>query len=58
MNEAELCGRVIRVSFAKQQKLKEGSNKPIWMDENYYKNRVNLDLENNSQKNTEQKILS
>lgn len=56
MNEAELCGRVIKVSFAKQQKFKEGSNKPIWMDENYHKNKINI--VNNFGNNSNNKILS
>lgn len=38
MNDSELCGRVIRVSFAKQQRFKEGFHKPIWMEEDYNKN--------------------
>jgi peptidyl-prolyl isomerase E (cyclophilin E) len=37
MNDAELCGRVIRVSFARPQRFKEGTQKPIWMEEDYHK---------------------
>ena len=46
MNDSELCGKVIHVSFAKKQKLKESnynSNKPIWSKENYIKQYPSLD---------------
>ena len=43
MNDAELCGRVLRVSFARPQRFKEGTGKPIWMEENYHKNKSILD---------------
>lgn len=48
MNDSELCGKVIHVSFAKKQKLKENSynnNKPIWSEENYIKEFPNVDKE-------------
>ena len=38
MNDSELCGKVINVSFAKKKKLRENrlnSNKPIWTEEGY-----------------------
>jgi len=44
MNDSELCGRVLRVSFAKPQKFKEGSQKPIWTEEEYHKTYLNLDV--------------
>lgn len=37
MNDSELCGRVLRVNFAKPQRFKEGTQKPIWMEEDYHK---------------------
>lgn len=37
MNDAELCGRVLRVSFARPQRFKEGTQKPIWTEEDYQK---------------------
>lgn len=37
MNDAELCGRVLRVNFARPQRFKEGYYKPIWMEEEYNK---------------------
>ena len=37
MSDAELCGRVLRVSFARPQRFKEGTQKPIWMDEDYHR---------------------
>jgi len=46
MNDAELCGRVLRVTFAKPQKFKEGSHKPIWTEEEYHKTFINLDVNN------------
>ncbi len=37
MNDSELCGKVISVSFAKKKKIKDNlnNNKPIWADEDY-----------------------
>lgn len=35
MNDSEIYGKVIRVSFAKAQKIKEGYHKPIWTVEGY-----------------------
>jgi len=37
MNDGELCGRVLRVNFARPQRFKEGYYKPIWMEEEYNK---------------------
>ena len=41
MNDSELFGKVIHVTFAREQKPKEGSLKPLWETEDYnlkYKN--------------------
>ncbi len=35
MNGAELFGRVLKVSYAKRAKFREGSNKPVWAEEKY-----------------------
>ena len=51
MNDSELCGRVLRVSFAKPQKFKEGSQKPIWTEEEYHKTYLNLDVNKEESKN-------
>ncbi|XP_005175898.1 peptidyl-prolyl cis-trans isomerase E [Musca domestica] len=35
MNDAELCGRTIRVNLAKPVRIKEGSFKPVWADDDW-----------------------
>lgn len=45
MNDAELCGRVLRVNFARPQRFREGYYKPIWMEEEYNKKDLK-DMEN------------
>jgi peptidyl-prolyl isomerase E (cyclophilin E) len=57
MNDAELCGRVLRVTFAKPQRFKEGTQKPIWMEEEYHKTHINLDTDTNKQEK-EKKMFS
>lgn len=37
MNESELFGRTIRVNLAKPMRLKEGSMRPVWSDDNWLK---------------------
>ncbi|GAB6033025.1 hypothetical protein CHUAL_012216 [Chamberlinius hualienensis] len=37
MNDSELFGRTIRVNVAKPLKIKEGSFKPVWADDNWLK---------------------
>jgi peptidyl-prolyl isomerase E (cyclophilin E) len=49
MNDAELCGRVLRVNFARPQKFKEGSQKPIWTEENYHQTFLNLNTNEKKQ---------
>lgn len=34
-NDAELCGRTIRVNLAKPVRIKEGSFKPVWADDDW-----------------------
>jgi len=51
MSDAELCGRVLRVTFSKPQKFKEGSKKPIWTEEAYHETYLNLDVKKEEDKN-------
>ncbi|XP_039596029.1 peptidyl-prolyl cis-trans isomerase E isoform X1 [Polypterus senegalus] len=37
MNESELFGRTIRVNVAKPMKIKEGSSRPVWSDDDWLK---------------------
>ncbi|XP_033097971.1 peptidyl-prolyl cis-trans isomerase E-like isoform X1 [Anneissia japonica] len=37
MNESELFGRTVRVNLAKPMKIKEGSSRPVWSDDNWLK---------------------
>lgn len=34
-NDAELYGRTIRVNIAKPQRIKEGSNRPVWAEDSW-----------------------
>jgi peptidyl-prolyl isomerase E (cyclophilin E) len=58
MNDAELCGRVIRVSFARPQRFKEGNQKPIWMEEDYHKIKEQETLKENNSKDKERKLFA
>ncbi|KAM9777475.1 peptidyl-prolyl cis-trans isomerase E [Neosynchiropus ocellatus] len=37
MNESELFGRTVRVNIAKPMRLKEGSSRPVWSDDDWLK---------------------
>ncbi|KAL7980638.1 hypothetical protein Chor_001792 [Crotalus horridus] len=37
MNESELFGRTIRVNLAKPMRIKEGSSRPVWSDDDWLK---------------------
>uniref|UniRef100_A0A3B3SAX0 Peptidyl-prolyl cis-trans isomerase E n=1 Tax=Paramormyrops kingsleyae TaxID=1676925 RepID=A0A3B3SAX0_9TELE len=37
MNESELFGRTIRVNIAKPMRIKEGSSRPVWSDDDWLK---------------------
>lgn len=37
MNDSELFGRTVRVNIAKPMKIKEGSVRPVWADDNWLK---------------------
>ncbi|XP_071483757.1 peptidyl-prolyl cis-trans isomerase E-like [Diadema antillarum] len=46
MNDSELFGRTIRVNLAKPMKIKEGSGKPVWSDDNWLKKYAGATLKN------------
>ena len=54
MNDGELCGRVLRVNFARPQRFREGYYKPIWMEEEYNKKELN-DEEEKHEKHDKEK---
>jgi hypothetical protein len=60
MNDGELCGRVLRVNFARPQRFKEGYYKPIWMEEEYnkkdLKNDEDSELKEKNKKNKQEKM--
>lgn len=47
MNESELFGRTIRVNLAKPMRLKEGSSKAVWSDDDWLKKFSGKTLEEN-----------
>lgn len=61
MNDAELCGRVLRINFARPQRFKEGYYKPIWMEEEYNKKDLKEDEEDKERekkkKNRQEKMF-
>ncbi|XP_058450037.1 peptidyl-prolyl cis-trans isomerase E [Malaya genurostris] len=46
MNDSELCGRTIRVNVAKPQRIKEGSNKPVWAEDAWLMQHAGATLNN------------
>lgn len=54
-NDAELVGRTIRVNLAKPQRIKEGSNRPVWQDDDWLQRHAGatLKLDENNEKKTE-----
>uniref|UniRef100_A0A182QX19 Peptidyl-prolyl cis-trans isomerase E n=1 Tax=Anopheles farauti TaxID=69004 RepID=A0A182QX19_9DIPT len=55
MNDSELCGRTIRVNTAKPQRIKEGSNRPVWADDNWLQKHAGATLKTSDDQNgTEQ----
>lgn len=54
-NDAELVGRTIRVNLAKPQRIKEGSNRPVWQDDDWLQAHAGetLKLDENNKKNAE-----
>ena len=57
MNDAELCGRVLRVNFARAQRFREGYYKPIWMEEEYNKKDMKDDNQEGEVKKKEEKMF-
>jgi len=57
MNDAELCGRIIRVNFARPTRFKEGYHRPIWMEEDYYKNKNETNEELDEESGSKVKII-
>lgn len=41
MEDSELNGRILRVSFARENKFKEGHHRPVWMEEEYHRKYLN-----------------
>uniref|UniRef100_A0A182TM61 Peptidyl-prolyl cis-trans isomerase E n=1 Tax=Anopheles melas TaxID=34690 RepID=A0A182TM61_9DIPT len=54
MNDSELCGRTIRVNTAKPQRIKEGSNRPVWADDNWLQKHAGATLKNDGENGAEQ----
>uniref|UniRef100_A0A7N4V0V6 Peptidyl-prolyl cis-trans isomerase E n=1 Tax=Sarcophilus harrisii TaxID=9305 RepID=A0A7N4V0V6_SARHA len=48
-NESELFGRTIRVNLAKPMKIKEGSSRPVWSDDDWLKKFSGKTLEENKE---------
>ncbi|XP_055593665.1 peptidyl-prolyl cis-trans isomerase E [Uranotaenia lowii] len=46
MNDSELCGRTIRVNIAKPQRIKEGSNRPVWAEDSWLQQHAGATLNN------------
>ncbi|KAH0502106.1 Peptidyl-prolyl cis-trans isomerase E [Microtus ochrogaster] len=49
MNESELFGRTIRVNLAKPMRIKEGSSRPVWSDDDWLKKFFGKTLEENKE---------
>lgn len=52
-NDAELLGRTIRVNVAKPQRIKEGSNRPVWADDDWLQKHAGATLNHNDETKTE-----
>ncbi|NXU36100.1 PPIE isomerase, partial [Drymodes brunneopygia] len=48
-NESELFGRTIRVNLAKPMRIKEGSSRPVWSDDEWLKKFSGKTLEENKE---------
>ncbi|NWJ11941.1 PPIE isomerase, partial [Crypturellus undulatus] len=48
-NESELFGRTIRVNLAKPMRVKEGSSRPVWSDDEWLKRFSGKTLEENTE---------
>ncbi|NXK93925.1 PPIE isomerase, partial [Formicarius rufipectus] len=49
LNESELFGRTIRVNLAKPMRIKEGSSRPVWSDDEWLKKFSGKTLEENKE---------
>ncbi|NWS52773.1 PPIE isomerase, partial [Chunga burmeisteri] len=49
INESELFGRTIRVNLAKPMRIKEGSSRPVWSDDEWLKKFSGKTLEENTE---------
>ncbi|NXN13620.1 PPIE isomerase, partial [Indicator maculatus] len=49
VNESELFGRTIRVNLAKPMRIKEGSSRPVWSDDEWLKKFSGKTLEENAE---------
>lgn len=54
-NDAELQGRTIRVNLAKPQRLKEGSNRPVWAEDDWLQRHAGATLKHDDEKKDEEK---
>lgn len=52
-NDAELVGRTIRVNVAKPQRIKEGSNRPVWADDDWLQKHAGATLTHTDEAKTE-----
>lgn len=52
-NDAELLGRTIRVNVAKPQRIKEGSNRPVWADDDWLQKHAGATLNHDNETKTE-----
>jgi len=52
MNDAELLGRTIRVNVAKPQRIKEGSTRPVWADDEWLQKHAGATLKNDDEVTT------
>ncbi|CAD7088672.1 unnamed protein product [Hermetia illucens] len=55
MNDSELCGRTIRVNLAKPVRVKEGSIKPVWADDEWLQKHAGATLEEKEKEENEKK---
>lgn len=56
MNDAELYGRTIRVNVAKPQRIKEGSNRPVWAEDDWLQQHAGATLSKESDETKTEKV--
>ncbi|XP_055390568.1 peptidyl-prolyl cis-trans isomerase E [Condylostylus longicornis] len=54
MNDSELCGRTIRVNLAKPVRVKEGSFKAVWADDDWLQKHAGATLDNDDEQEDEE----